>query len=471
MKEVSEITQLQETVISGNYCIGCGACAAIKGSPFKIKMDEFGNYVAYLDNTQDNNEQIKLLDICPFSGNSKNEDELGEILFPNNKKDNHIGNYLKSFAGYVVAGDFRLYGSSGGFGKWLGYTLLKENKIDYFIQVVANTTMSSDIPLFDYQVFSSADDIIKGAKSCYYPVTLTKVINLIEETEGRYAITGVPCFIKSLRLLSFRNSILADRISFTFGIVCGGMRSANQAKMIGWQLGVHPDNLIGIDFRRKHISKPAKNKIYQVWSNQDNIERMKLENEILGINYPGYFKPNACDYCDDVVNETADISLGDAWLPQYVSDPKGTSLIIVRNKVLLDLIERYINLKVLYLEEISKEDVIKSQEGGFRHRREALSYRLAKKEENNEWFPKKRILPNQFLITPKRKIIYSLREVIAKESPVAFLNALKMNNFKLFTKRMKPIEHEYILANHNSFYNRALQRIKWFIKGVLGKQT
>lgn len=467
-EKVSEILQLRDTVIAGNYCIGCGACAAIKGSPFKIEMDDYGNYVAQLGTTFQSNNQIELLRVCPFSGRSKNEDQLGDIFFPDNEKDNYIGNYLRCFAGYVAEDNYRVKGSSGGFGKWLGSVLLKENKIDYFVQVVGNSTSRSDVPLFDYQFISSAEEVINGSKSSYYPTTLASVIKKIEETNGRFAITGVPCFIKTLRLLSLQNELLASRICYTIGIVCGGMKSANQSKMIGWQLGVHPDNLIAIDFRRKSEDKPASKKYYQVWSNKDSIERFEIDSRILGTNYgAGYFKPNACDYCDDVVGETADVSLGDAWLPQYVKDPKGTSIVIVRNKELLQIIEKYIEQQVLCLDVIDRDSIVKSQEGGFRHRREALSYRLAKKERRGEWYPTKRVNANQFAISSKRIKIYSLREKIAKESHIVFLNALRSNDFNLFVRGMKPLDRKYLRANYGSIFNRGLKRIGKIMKSLI----
>jgi len=46
-----EANILQSTVLAGNYCIGCGVCATVPGSPFRIKMDDFGNYVAFIDKT------------------------------------------------------------------------------------------------------------------------------------------------------------------------------------------------------------------------------------------------------------------------------------------------------------------------------------------------------------------------------------------------------------------------------------
>src|SRR5690606_28586708 len=83
--------------------------------------------------------------------------------------------------------------------------------------------------------------------------------------------------------------------------------------------------------RRKYDNRPANEKIYQVWSNENKTE-FKDVSQIYGTGYAaGFFKPKACDYCDDVLAETSDIAIGDAWLKKYVHDPKGTSLLVVRN--------------------------------------------------------------------------------------------------------------------------------------------
>jgi len=471
MKELTEIEILQETVIKGDYCIGCGACAAKAGSPFGVKMDEFGKYVAYIDERKPVDKDVKVLQTCPFSGVSKNEEELGNMLFPNNIKDTHIGNYLKTFAGHVVENDFREKGSSGGFGKWVGHILLKEKEIDYLIQVTPNFTKRSDVPLYDYQVFTDADEVIKGSKSSYYPTNLEKVIARVESTNGRYAITGVPCFIKAIRLISLENQLIADRVKFTLGIVCGGMKSANQSKMIGWQLGVHPDHLIGIDFRRKHKDKSARRKIYQVWSNNDDIERYETDSSLLGSDFgAGYFKPNACDYCDDVVSETADISFGDAWLPQYVQDPKGTSLVIVRNEKILAIMERYLEKGQIMLDEIQRDEAVKSQDGGFRHRREGLSFRLGKKEKARQWYPKKRVLPNQFPLSRQRKKIYTLREGLKQQSHLLFYEAMQKNRFEIFVKGMEPLMRKYKKANAMSLFTRGVNKLKRISASIFGSK-
>jgi len=467
---MNESEELVSTVIKNDYCIGCGVCTVVNDSPFRVRFNQYGNIVAYADKDPAQSN-AKVLDVCPFSGKSLNEDQLGELFFPNIvKSDPWIGKYLKCYAGYVRENNFRKEGSSGGIGKWLGYTLLKEGKVDYLVQVVSNQSKDPSAPLFDYHIVSDPAEVIRGSRSAYYPVTLAEVLRIIKNKKAKYAVTGIPCFIKALRLLSLKDEVIKERIKYTIGIICGGMKSANQAKMIGWQLGVKPENLVAIEFRRKYEDRPASYKIYQVWSNKDNIERFRDSYDIFATDWgAGYFKPNACDYCDDVVNETADISIGDAWLPQFERDPQGTSLLILRNTELLEIINKYNNKEVLHLSELTADDVAKAQAGGFRHRREGLSFRIDRKEKNNIWYPIKRVKAGDFKLKRKRKRLYILREKIAKKSHMAFLKALENNNINIFYKEMKPLVKKYHAINYGILPVRAIRKIIRIIKNYVRK--
>lgn len=52
-----------------------------------------------------------------------------------------------------------------------------------------------------------------------------------------------------------------------------------------------------------------------------------------------YFSENACNYCEGVFAEVADVVLMDAWLPKYEVEPEGHSIVIVRNPLLKRLLE------------------------------------------------------------------------------------------------------------------------------------
>lgn len=461
---MTESSDLSAKVIKNGYCIGCGACAAVPGSPFEMKMDEYGNMVATASmDTEESNAEV--LDVCPFSNEAANEDEISDELFPSaDAGDRYIGKYIDCYAGYVNEGEFRQKGSSGGLGKWLGHTLLAEDKVDYLVQVYPNDSGMPGEALFDYKFIADKDEVIKGSRSSYYPVTLAEVIKKIREREGRYAITGVPCFIKAARLLSRKDRVLAERIKYTIGVICGGMKSANHSKIIAWQLGVKPDELVAIDFRRKYADRPASHKIYQVWSAQDDKERYRDAGQIFGTDWgSGYFKPNACDFCDDVVGETADISIGDAWLEKYVNDPEGTSIMVIRNNDIADLFKRHIQNGNIKMDSISAEDVRVSQEGGFRHRREGLSHRLSKLEKSGKWHPRKRVQAGEFEIDRQRRNIYNLREKISKQSHISAHKAIAKGNLDIFFREMMPLKKKYRSAYYGKRYIRALKRIRKMI--------
>ncbi|MFP4489124.1 MAG: Coenzyme F420 hydrogenase/dehydrogenase, beta subunit C-terminal domain, partial [Bacteroidales bacterium] len=334
----------------------------------------------------------------------------------------------------------------------------------YLVQVYPNDSGIPGEALFDYKFISDKDEVIKGSRSSYYPVTLAEVIKKIRETEGRYAITGVPCFIKAIRLLSRKEKVLAERIKYTIGVICGGMKSANHSKIIAWQLGVKPDELVAIDFRRKYTDRPASHKIYQVWSARDDKERYRDAAHIFGTDWgSGYFKPGACDYCDDVVGETADISIGDAWLKRYVNDPRGTSIVVLRNNDIAALFKQHIQKGNIKMDSVSAEDVRVSQEGGFRHRREGLSYRLSRREESGSWHPPKRVKAGEFVIDRKRKNIYRLREKISGQSHLSAYKAIAGDNLEIFFREMLPLKKKYRSAYYGKRYIRALRRIKKMI--------
>ena len=55
--------------------------------------------------------------------------------------------------------------------------------------------------LFRYRISRTPDELADGAKSRYYPVEMSEVLETIRRVPGRYAVVGVPCFIKAVHLL------------------------------------------------------------------------------------------------------------------------------------------------------------------------------------------------------------------------------------------------------------------------------
>ena len=96
-----------------------------------------------------------------------------------------------------------------------------------------------------------------GARSRYYPVELSGVLAEIRAVPGRYAVVGVPCFVKAIHLLRAADPLLAERIAFTLGLFCGHMKSARMIESFAWQMGTEIAAAERIDYRMKDPSRPA----------------------------------------------------------------------------------------------------------------------------------------------------------------------------------------------------------------------
>ncbi|MDB9318087.1 MULTISPECIES: Coenzyme F420 hydrogenase/dehydrogenase, beta subunit C-terminal domain [Cyanophyceae] len=472
MSNLKSVT-LFNTVVENGYCIGCGACASLNNSPLEIKLNNYGVYQATLKPLADSsNINYSLLEkVCPFSASSLNEDQISEKLYAQECNYNpKIGYYYKTFAGYVKEGEFRNKGSSGGVATWILSRLLEKKLVDYVIHIQSQSPSENDSRLFKYSISSTKEEAISGAKTRYYPVEMSEVLKIIQKQSGRYAIIGVPCFIKAVRLLMNQDEILRERIRFCIGLICGHLKSTQFAEMFAWQLGIEPGTIEKIDFRKKLPETSASSYGVEVTGKENNQLTTKVTppvNQIFGTNWGlGLFKYKACDYCDDITAETADLTVGDAWLPQYVQDYKGTNIVVVRNIVLAEILEEGVKSKSLYLEKISPQDVIESQNANYRHRRTGLAYRLYVAQKKGEWYPIKRVKPSK-LMTASIRRRFLLRMEIAEKSHIFFQEALQHKDYSFFLENMLPLIQFYDITYHTSLWLKILGKFKSLVKTVL----
>lgn len=458
------IKELMNTVVENDFCIGCGLCASLTDSPLTMKMDEDGKYQPYLADFKEG-MSIDALSVCPFAKDNNKETEIGMNNFGDIngiRFDEYTGYYIKNYAGYVKEEDFRFKGSSGGMGNWIAAKLLEDGFVDGIIHVKSNPDDNN--VLFNYQISYSIDELSEGAKSKYYPIEMSQVLHFVKKNKGSYALIGIPCYIKGVRLLAEQDSVINDRIKFFIGLVCGHLKTDMFAKSIGWQLGIEPDNLKEIDFRKKLENRPANSYGVEVKGDKDGEEAVisSPTKELYTTNWgQGMFKYNACEFCDDVLAETADVTVGDAWLPEYSKDSMGTNVIVVRNPIIQGILEQNKDDSI-YIEELSPEKIYQSQAGGFRHRRDGLSYRLHLKDQKDEWRPNKRVKPSNNH-TKKRKKIYEMRTILSKESFKAYKIAEEKNSFDEFIKYMDPLIKKYNKINRRPLILRALGKLKRYV--------
>ncbi|MDX2306637.1 MAG: Coenzyme F420 hydrogenase/dehydrogenase, beta subunit C-terminal domain [Hyphomicrobium sp.] len=445
-----------ERVVGGGYCIGCGACALPSMGDVRIELDGRGMFQAVAGAGHRVPEPFEA--ICPFSGASADEDEIGRTRFAaeGGAWRGEIGHFRTCYAGHVERSDFRDVGSSGGLVTWVLCALFENGMIDGALHVAP----AGDRPLFGYRLSTSLDEIRAGAKSRYYPVEMSAALAQVLDRPGRYAVVGTPCFIKAIELLARSVPEIAERVAYRIAIVCGHLKSARFADYLALRASVAPRDVGTIDFRHKVPERLASDYSAQITtrSGDENIVRMS---EVYGGNWGyGFFRYPACDYCDDVVGETADISIGDAWLPGYIRDWKGTNIIVVRTREVEALIEAGIAAGELKMDAVSDADVVQSQLGGLRDRREGLAYRLALKDRQGLWRPRKRVAPSMRLPAQRRRI-YDLRLRISQAShefsaePGAGFLALTG-----FEARLRPLTDAYDALYRPPAWRRAVNGVR-----------
>ena len=438
-------------VIDNDYCIGCGTCVAIAPETFETYLDFKTGQIKAKYKTQSNHQDWAHADgVCPFSSASLNEDEIAGIYKYNGVKYNErIGHYQSIYVSRVSDSNIYKKASSGGIIRWLLKTLLNEGNVSSVICVVPGEGRS----LFKYAILNSVDDVINSATSSYYPIEWSDILSIVEKIEKPIAITGLPCFIKALKNY-IRVKGLKQSHFITIGLICGHLKSTFYAFMLAEQLNIRPSDLRSINFRKKIPNTLANNKGVAVSSTQNNSKEgvVTTVKQLFGTDYGfGLFKYKACDFCDDVFAETADVVVGDAWIPKYLN--QGNSLIVTRSSLIDGLIREYTKKGELFTDSVTEIEAISSQDAGLRHRKDTISYRLyLEKKKKKKWVPLKRSYAhNRFSI--RTKLIQRLRILAREKSTEYYYHNMEAPNFKKFKGKVN-----YLFGIYKSLYGKVWLR-------------
>lgn len=366
----SNSLSILKNIVSSEMCVGCGLCIAQNStSEATMVWNDKGFLVPNLESVIELTS--KSISVCPFNpkpdAQVKTEDELANHFL---KKDTEyfpkLGRLINTYVGYSKR--YRQSSSSGGLGTYVIKKLLETKEVDTVFVVSEGM---DDLSAYQYVVLNSDDDITKSSKTRYYPVTMAEVFKKLPSIKGNVAIVGIPCFIKAIRLHQYYNPDVASKIKFLVGIVCGGMKSRFFAEYLAEKSGVNLKNYSKPEFRVKDLNSGALDYSFSCEDKDGNVHGIKMQ-EVGDMWGTGYFKNNACDFCDDVVAELADISLGDAWIDPYKQDGAGTNIIITRSKLAEKILQEGIINNELEIEELSRQQIIQSQQGGFNHRHKGL---------------------------------------------------------------------------------------------------
>lgn len=437
-------------IVENDLCIGCGVCISeSKGS--KMIWNKYGFLVPDLSKPF-NDDAIK---VCPYNPKPENEiqdeDKIAEFFLPDTPfKNPQIGHYHEIYVGY--AKEFRKTSSSGGIGTYVLEQLLKQKIVDHLFVVKEKDGE------YSYQWFDSIEEIRTTSKTRYIPVSLEKLFLEIDSKPGKVAVSGIPPFLKAIRLKQYYYPEYREKIPFLVGIICGGWKSKFFTDYLAQKAGIK-GNYYKQEYRIKDEASYALDYSFGAYDENENFHQMKMK--LVGNMWgTGLFNANASDFSDDVTAELGDISLGDAWINPYMKDGRGTSLFVTRSPMADKLIQEGIEKGELSLETLPLNEFINSQIGAFRHRHIGLKYRLDELKNSNRIIPFKR--KRNLVNAPfEYKWVQNQRRKVRKASLV---NWFQYRNAEEFDKAMKPLIDD--LDKKTLWYHR-IQKLK----RILGLKT
>lgn len=441
----SGTNDLLERVVNPGLFVGSGVYTAIDPD-LSSQLGDDGQYFIPEMNSSYAGPIGDLLKVSAFGGIGPDEDTIARRLFgqqPGALEHPIAGHYVGAAAGWAEDGT-RANASSGGLTTWLLRELLRRGEIDGVIHM---RTGGEQGQLFSYQVSRTDDEILAGAKSRYYPGDLSHALRDMGESSSRYALVAIPSFAYEIRLLQELNPTFSERIPYVIGLVCGHQKTSQYAEYLGWRAGIRPGDLVSIDFRKKVPGKPANSYSTELTGLRDGkLETFTVSQEDLwGTDWGfGFFKSKFSDFTEDVLNETADIVFGDAWLPQYVGDGLGTNVAIARNQHIWELLREGAMRGEIHLEAISIEDVVRSQGSLIRHNVVELPYRWRALEQGQPLTAPRRT--GTIKISASRRWIQRSRLAMSRLSIPAYSDALRAGNIVVFDRALKPLVARYARA-------------------------
>ena len=340
--------------LDSNLCTYCGTCVAV--CPTK--------------SLEACNEKIRLVgkcnscglcfSICP--GRYVSFNKLNRMFFGKESND-IIGHHKSIYVAHSKNPDIRQRGSSGGAVTALLLYALENKIIDGAIVV----GMSEKEPWkYDIKIAKTPKEIKEASQSKYSLVPLNSILRKLENENGNFAVVGLPCHIHGIRNLQSIGWEPANKIKLLIGVFCGFNLHFSATDYLIKKTGTKKSDIKSLEYRGGPWPGG-----FQIKTKNDGEKFIKKfhYNFVNSI-----YSPKRCLLCIDLMNELADISVGDAWIDGI--DEKGWSTVITRSDTGAALFEDAKNCNYIDYRKIPKEQLIKSHSHLIKYKKKGAFVRL-----------------------------------------------------------------------------------------------
>ncbi len=361
--------KLQSEVIDKGLCCGCGTCAGVCPNNALKMVSSKGLFKPQINMALCTNCGF-CVKSCP--GGNVDLADLQLKVFGKKPACRTMGNYHACYTGFALNDEIRFNSASGGIITQLLIFALENGIIDGAIVTRMNPNNPLEPEAF---IARSRGELLDASKSKYCPVATNVCLKEALKGDGKYALVGLPCHITGARKAEAVIKSLESKIVLKLGLLCS-----------------HTVDFSGISFLLKKLGiaeKDVRNLSYrgQGWPGYlviETVDNLKIRVPLVGswhaywpLFSSFFFTPMRCTMCPDQAAELADLSFGDAWLPEMRSDKKGSSIVISRTSMGQQLLDKAQAAKAVALAPVDISRVEESQLVNLRFKKTDLSYRLA----------------------------------------------------------------------------------------------
>ncbi|NQT87329.1 Coenzyme F420 hydrogenase/dehydrogenase, beta subunit C-terminal domain [bacterium] len=296
-----------------HLCTECGACWGIcPKSNIRIDRAKDRDYVFRVIDPA----KCGACDLCArvCSGIEVDFDALRETVFPGQAPDPWFGVVRESYLSRSTDPDAVRRGASGGTATTLLEFGLETGRIDGALVVGMGARPPLEPKVF---VARTVEELHSATQSKYCPAPNAMSLREVMATDGRYAMVALPCQTHALRKAQTIFPKLRERVVFVVGLYCGPGPSFHMMDHLVNRRGVAIDDVVDWHFRDKRVTDGS-------WPGGILAETATGDVRIPLARYlyaQTLFTRRRCHVCPDYGAEFADVSMGDAHLHEFWSDP------------------------------------------------------------------------------------------------------------------------------------------------------
>ncbi|GEM_PF-243071 len=354
--------------VDKRLCISCGVCVSVcpERAVTLTNSDARGLLLPSIDESRCTHCSL-CFDACPGI-----DADYTRFLQPSS--DNRTphedggpaGPYRSILTGRSGDKEIQYNGASGGIVSQILLHLLEEKLIDAAVTTkmgrypksLSRMPDGTNEALFGAPVVvTSRSDIIACQKSKYCPVPVGELMRDLIETNGRFAVVGLPCHLLAIRKMALITAELRERIACLLGLFCSRTPNFNATTHLLLREGIRPDDVTHLEYR-----SGGKNIGYmQIALRDGRTHRVPhLSFNYWGCMFKEFYMPRRCYLCPDKLAAPADISCGDNWSGTHDHEG-GSSTAVVRTEKGQAIIDSMIDLGRMAAEPMSLSALVQSQ--------------------------------------------------------------------------------------------------------------